>query len=101
LLKTWMGGAIFEPRGSTAEDIQLLDREQAVMSSGHTLLGSEVVYSLRQVQKYRASLKGFDINVLKPSDEVFQIQLQFIRVFQITESGESTSLKFRNMDGKS
>jgi hypothetical protein len=96
-----LDAAIFEPRGSTAEDIQLLDREQAVMSSGHTLLGSEVVYSLRQVQKYRASLKGFDINVLKPSDEVFEIQLQFIRVFQITESGESTSLKFRNMDGKS
>ena len=96
-----LDAAIFEPMGSTAEDIQLLDREQAVMSSGHTLLGSEVVYSLRQVQKYRASLKGFDINVLKPSDEVFEIQLQFIRVFQITESGESTSLKFRNMDSKS
>ena len=30
-----------EPRGIKAEDLQLLDRDQAVISSGHTLLGIE------------------------------------------------------------
>ena len=93
-------GAIFERRGNTAEDIRLLDREQAVLSSGHTLRGFEVVYSLRQIQKNRASLQDFDINVLKPSDEVFAIQQQFIQVFQGTEGGESKKLNFRNFDGK-
>ena len=46
-------GAIFERRGNTAEDIRLLDREHAVMSSGHTLRGFEVVYSIQQIQKNR------------------------------------------------
>ena len=69
----------------TAEDLELLGKEEATKTTNHILLGSEIVYSNRHIAKYGHLLTGFDINVLEPSDVVLEIQSNFLEVFRLQQ----------------
>jgi len=81
----------------TAEDLELLGKEEATKTTDHILLGSEIVYSNRQIAKYGHLLTGFDINVLEPSDVVLEIQSNFLEVFSVAADDDGPLMKFRNL----
>jgi len=79
-----------------AESLELLSEEEATKTTEHIKLGSEIVYSNRQIAKYGRSLTGFDINVLEPSDIILGIQSNFLAVFSVAEDDNSPLMRFRN-----
>ena len=80
-----------------AEDLGLLCGDEATKTTDHILLGSEIVYSNRQIAKYGHLLTGFDINVLEPSDVVLEIQSNFLEVFSVAADDDGPLMKFRNL----
>jgi hypothetical protein len=87
----------------SARDLGLLDEVECFKGTKHHLKGCDAIYSPVQILKSQDLLKGFDINVLRPCDAIFDIQSTFLKLYEKESVVYGKSMKFRNMgvtDGK-
>ena len=66
----------------SARDLGLLDEVECFKGTKHRLKGCDAVYSPVQILKSQDLLKGFDINVLRPRDAIFEIQSTFQKLYE-------------------
>ena len=83
----------------TASDLELLSREECFLGTNHKLKGCDVMYSPIHILKAMATneLKGEDINVIHPSEYIFEIQSKFLNLYEKESVVHGESMKFRNM----